>query len=137
VFDRRLGTRRELSLRFAAGGYAIGLIARNETSFASVEAELVNNGHQGNVRAYFGVFHGDGLVASTRADASDISSVKSAFVALREKLGGDPEVLLYNVGAFQFGQSTQFDVDTCVRRTDRSLIQLVFSTWIRSSYNKH
>jgi hypothetical protein len=38
------------------------------------------------------------------ADASDIASLKNAFNTIRTKLGGDPEVLLYNASGFQYSK---------------------------------
>ena len=43
------------------------------------------------------------LAISVPADASDASSVKSAFKQIREKLGEQIDVLLYNAGAYTYG----------------------------------
>ncbi|CAF2984406.1 unnamed protein product [Rotaria sp. Silwood2] len=81
-----LGT--SLAKRFAAGGYAIGLIARKESSLQPVQKELEQHGH---------------TALSVTADAGDASAIKSAIDTIRKKFDNDPEVLLYNASGFFYG----------------------------------
>jgi len=80
-----LGT--SLARRFAKGGYAIALVSRQETHLKPVQQELEQQGH---------------TAISVPADASDASSVKQAFQQIRQKLGEQIDVLLYNAGAFTY-----------------------------------
>ena len=73
--------------RFAREGFAVGLLARGEEGLAAVQEEIEGAG---------------GTAFATLADATDAASVVSAFEEVREKLG-DPEVFVYNAGAFQMG----------------------------------
>ena len=81
------GLGRALAVRFARGGFAVGLVARREPALRPVQAEI--EGFGGTVRSYV-------------ADATDEKSVGGAFTRIREELGA-PEALLYNAGAFQAG----------------------------------
>ena len=76
-----------VALRFAREGYSVALLARREQSVADVRQEIDNSG-------------GTALPIST--DATDPASVESAFERVRSELG-DPEVFVYNAGAFQMG----------------------------------
>ena len=73
-----------LARRFARGGYAVALVARRVESLQGVKKEISDQG---------------GKAVSIPADAADAASVSAAFAEIRESLG-DPEVLVYNAGAF-------------------------------------
>ena len=73
--------------RFAREGFAVALMARREESVAGVREEIVGAG---------------GTALSVTTDATDAASVAAAFDEVREGLG-DPEVFVYNAGAFQMG----------------------------------
>lgn len=84
--------------RFAGEGFDIALMARTEESVAPVRDEIQAGG-------------GKAMAVST--DATDPDSVAAAFGRVRGELG-DPEVFVYNAGAFQMGgilelSSAQFD----------------------------
>ena len=72
--------------RFARGGFDVALMARREESVAPVRAEIEAGG---------------GKALPVPTDATDPDSV-AAFERVRGELG-DPEVFVYNVGAFQIG----------------------------------
>jgi NAD(P)-dependent dehydrogenase (short-subunit alcohol dehydrogenase family) len=76
-----------LAIRFAQGGFAVALVARQDGSLRPVKAEI--EGFGGTVRSYV-------------ADATNETSVGTTFARIREELGA-PEVLLYNAGAFKAG----------------------------------
>lgn len=76
-----------LARRFARGGYAVALLARQVDALQGVKQAITDAG---------------GKAASIPADASDPASVSAAFGEVRERLG-DPEVLVYNAGAFVRG----------------------------------
>ena len=73
--------------RFAREGYSVALMARREESLAPVRAEIEGEG---------------GKALPVPTDATDPGSVASAFERVRGELG-DPEVLVYNAGAFEMG----------------------------------
>lgn len=73
--------------RFAREGFAVALMARREESVAGVREEIEGAG-------------GTALPIST--DATDPASVAAAFDRARTELG-DPDVFVYNAGAFQMG----------------------------------
>ncbi len=73
--------------RFAREGFAVGLMARREESLAAAREEVEGSG---------------GTALAVAADATDAASVASAFDRVREELG-EPEVFVYNAGAFQMG----------------------------------
>jgi len=73
--------------RFAREGFAVGLMARGEVSLAAAQEEVEGSG---------------GTALAVAADATDAASVASAFGRVREELG-EPEVFVYNAGAFQMG----------------------------------
>ena len=73
--------------RFARGGFAVALMARREESVAGVREEIES---------------GDGTALAIPTDATDPASVAAAFDRVRSELG-DPEVFVYNAGAFQMG----------------------------------
>jgi NAD(P)-dependent dehydrogenase (short-subunit alcohol dehydrogenase family) len=81
------GLGRALAVRFARGGFAVALVARQEPSSRPVQAEIEGSG---------------GVARSYVADAADEKSVVATFARIREELGA-PEVLLYNAGAFKAG----------------------------------
>ncbi len=73
--------------RFAREDFAVGLMARGEESLAAAREEVEGSG---------------GTALAVTADATDATSVTSAFDRVREELGA-PEVFVYNAGAFQMG----------------------------------
>src|SRR4051812_26277035 len=81
------GLGRALALRFARGGFAVALLARQEASLEPVQAEVEALG---------------GRAGSYPCDTADQESVRKAFERIRHDLGA-PEVLLYNAGAFKMG----------------------------------
>jgi NAD(P)-dependent dehydrogenase (short-subunit alcohol dehydrogenase family) len=88
--------------RFAREGYAVALMARSEESVSDVRQEIEDSG-------------GKTLPVST--DATDPASVEAAFEKVRTELG-DPEVLIYNAGAFQMGgilEVTPKQFDDCFK----------------------
>src|SRR5215203_156362 len=91
-----------LARRFAGEGFAIAMMARREESLARIRQDIVNDG-------------GTALPVST--DATDADSVAAAFKRVRDELG-DPEVLVYNAGAFQMGgvlEISPAQFDECFR----------------------
>lgn len=73
--------------RFAREGFAVGLMARGKESLAAAQEEVEGTG---------------GTAQAVTTDATDAASVASAFDRVREELG-EPEVFVYNAGAFQMG----------------------------------
>ena len=73
--------------RFAREGFAVALMARSEESVAGAREEIEGKG---------------GTALPVATDATDPASVQAAFERVREELG-DPEVFVYNAGAFQMG----------------------------------
>jgi NAD(P)-dependent dehydrogenase (short-subunit alcohol dehydrogenase family) len=73
--------------RFASEGFDVALMARTDESVAPVREEIVAT---------------EGRALSVPADATDPDSVAAAFEQVRGELG-DPEVFVYNAGAFQMG----------------------------------
>jgi NAD(P)-dependent dehydrogenase (short-subunit alcohol dehydrogenase family) len=73
--------------RFAGEGFGVALMARREESVAGVREEIEGSG---------------GTALPVSADATDSDSVAAAFELVRGELG-DPEVFIYNAGAFQMG----------------------------------
>ena len=80
-----LGT--AIARRFAGEGFAVALMARREQSVVAAREEIKGSG-------------GEALPVAT--DATDPDSVATAFERVRAELG-DPEVLVYNAGAFRMG----------------------------------
>ncbi|CAN5567472.1 SDR family oxidoreductase [soil metagenome] len=76
-----------IAQRFACEGYSMGLMARDEGKLSEIQREIEDEG---------------GAAAAYATDATDPSSVQQAFGQIREELG-DPEVLVYNAGAFEMG----------------------------------
>lgn len=88
--------------RFAREGYAAALVARREESLAGAKNEIEAAG---------------GTVLPVTTDATDPESVARAFERIRGELG-DPEVLVYNAGAFQMGGILEVEpekFDECLR----------------------
>ena len=88
--------------RFAREGYAAALVARREESLAGARNEIETEG---------------GKALPVTADATDPESVARAFEHIRDELG-DPEVLVYNAGAFQMGGILEVEpekFDECLR----------------------
>ncbi|MDQ3318386.1 MAG: SDR family NAD(P)-dependent oxidoreductase, partial [Actinomycetota bacterium] len=73
--------------RFAREGFAVALMARREEGVANVQKQIEDAG---------------GTALPVSADATDPASVAAAFDEVRNNLG-DPEVFVYNAGAFQMG----------------------------------
>ena len=73
--------------RFAREGFAVALMARREESVAGVREEIEGDG---------------GTALPVTTDATDPASVEAAFGRVRSELG-NPEVFVYNAGAFQMG----------------------------------
>jgi len=71
--------------RFARGGFAVGLMARGAEKLTPVQKDIERAG---------------GVALSIPADATDPDSVAAAFAQLRQQLG-DPDVFVYNAGAFE------------------------------------
>ena len=76
-----------IARRFAGEGFAVALMARNEESVAALREETEDSG---------------GEALSVTTDATDPDSVAASFERVRDELG-DPEVFVYNAGAFQMG----------------------------------
>jgi NAD(P)-dependent dehydrogenase (short-subunit alcohol dehydrogenase family) len=76
-----------IARRFAEEGFAVALMARREESVAPVREEIEDRG---------------GKTITVSADATNPDSVAAAFGRVREELA-DPEVFVYNAGAFQMG----------------------------------
>ncbi len=70
--------------RFVRGGYAVALLARRLDALQVIERDITAAG---------------GTAGSFVADATDPGSVAAAFAAVRARMG-DPEVFVYNAGAF-------------------------------------
>src|ERR671916_2741963 len=88
--------------RFAHEGFAVGMMARSEESLSATQEEVESAG---------------GQTLAVQADAMDPSSVASAFEEMRGSLG-NPEVFVYNAGAFRMGgilEVSPEDFDSCFR----------------------
>ncbi len=88
--------------RFAREGFAVGLMARGEEGLVGAREEVEGSG---------------GTALAVTADATDVASVTSAFDRMREELG-EPEVFVYNAGAFQMGGILELSpeqFDDCLR----------------------
>jgi NAD(P)-dependent dehydrogenase (short-subunit alcohol dehydrogenase family) len=73
--------------RFAREGFAVALMARSEEGLSGIRQEIEDGG---------------GTALPVSADATDPASVEKAFGRARSEIG-DPEVFVYNAGAFQMG----------------------------------
>lgn len=71
--------------RFGREGYSVALMARGLHNLAPIGRNLEAAGHR---------------ALHVPTDATDAESVASAFAEIRERLG-DPDVFVYNAGAFQ------------------------------------
>jgi hypothetical protein len=83
-------------------------MARSETSLRPVQKELEDKGHtgkHGRIRFDYdsSLYASMDSAVSIPTDASNVASIKSAFATARQKLGGEPEVLLYNASGFEYG----------------------------------
>jgi NAD(P)-dependent dehydrogenase (short-subunit alcohol dehydrogenase family) len=88
--------------RFAREGYAVALMARSEESLSAAREEVQGAG-------------GEALAVAT--DATDPASVADAFERVRGEMG-DPEVFVYNAGAFRMGGILEIspeDFDLCFK----------------------
>ncbi|HEX8789509.1 MAG TPA: SDR family NAD(P)-dependent oxidoreductase [Polyangiaceae bacterium] len=81
------GLGRAVAIRFAQGGFAVALMARSEDASRSVQDEITAAG---------------GVARSFACDAADESNARAAFGRVSAELG-EPDVLVYNAGAFQMG----------------------------------
>jgi len=91
-----------IARRFSCEGFAVGLMARRKESLSGVREEVEGTG---------------GTAFAVEADATDATSVAAAFDWVRNKLG-DPEVFVYNAGAFQMGgimELTPEQFDDCFK----------------------
>ncbi|MDP9427152.1 MAG: SDR family NAD(P)-dependent oxidoreductase [Actinomycetota bacterium] len=91
-----------ISRRFAREGFAVALLARSEGSTAPVREDIERSG---------------GEALAVEADATDAASVARAFERVRSSLG-DPEVFVYNAGAFRMGGIMDLspeDFDACLK----------------------
>jgi NAD(P)-dependent dehydrogenase (short-subunit alcohol dehydrogenase family) len=91
-----------LARRFAGEGFAVALMARTEERLAEIRQDIEVSG---------------GTALPLSADATDADSVAAAFERTRSDLG-DPEVLVYNAGAFQMGgvlEVSPAQFDECFR----------------------
>jgi len=73
--------------RFAGAGFAVALLARKVETLGPVQERVTKNGAR---------------AVSLPADATSAGSIAAAFAEVRRQLG-DPEVFVYNAGAFQPG----------------------------------
>jgi NAD(P)-dependent dehydrogenase (short-subunit alcohol dehydrogenase family) len=88
--------------RFAGEGFAVAMMARRKESLAEIRQDIENDG---------------GTALPVSADATAADSVAAAFERIRSDLG-DPEVLVYNAGAFQMGgvlEISPAQFDECFR----------------------
>ena len=88
--------------RFASEGFDVALMARTDESVAPAREEIAAI---------------EGRALSVPADATDPDSVAAAFERVRGELG-DPEVFVYNAGAFQMGgilELSPAQFDDCFR----------------------
>ncbi|MBA2375680.1 MAG: SDR family NAD(P)-dependent oxidoreductase [Rubrobacteraceae bacterium] len=88
--------------RFAREGFSVALMARREGSMAGVKRGIEDEG---------------GKAISILTDATDPASVESAFEKTRAEFG-DPEIFVYNAGAFEMGgilDLTPDKFDECFR----------------------
>lgn len=76
-----------IARRFAREGYTVALLARRIESLRGVHKQITGDG---------------GRALSVPADATDPESIAAAFAEVRTAVG-DPEILVYNAGAFQRG----------------------------------
>jgi NAD(P)-dependent dehydrogenase (short-subunit alcohol dehydrogenase family) len=91
-----------IARRFRREGFAVGLMARREESLSAARKEIED---------------ADGTVLAVETDATDVESVAQGFERVRERVG-DPEVFVYNAGAFQMGSIldlTPEQFDECFR----------------------
>jgi NAD(P)-dependent dehydrogenase (short-subunit alcohol dehydrogenase family) len=91
-----------IARRFAGEGFAVALMARREESVAAVREEIEDGG---------------GEAQPIPTDATDPDSVAASFERVRGELG-DPEVFVYNAGAFQMGgvlEVSPAQFDECFR----------------------
>ena len=88
--------------RFSREGYSVALMARRKESLAPVREEIEGDG---------------GKALPVPTDAADPASVALAFERVRGELG-DPEVFVYNAGAFKMGGILDLlpeEFDTCFK----------------------
>jgi NAD(P)-dependent dehydrogenase (short-subunit alcohol dehydrogenase family) len=87
VFGVGSGLGAAVARRFAGEGFAVAMMARREESLAEIRQDIEDDGS---------------TALPVSADATDADSVAVAFGRIRSDLG-DPEVLVYNAGAFHMG----------------------------------
>ncbi len=91
-----------IARRFARESFAVGLMARREESLSGAREEIEGEG---------------GTALAVETDATDAASVAGAFDRVRDELG-DPDVFVYNAGAFQMGGILELSpeqFDNCFR----------------------
>ncbi len=84
-----------VSRRFSAEGFAVAVMARGRPDLLRVRGEIEQAG---------------GRALDVTCDASEPASVAGAFQRVRDELG-DPEVLVYNAGAFTLGGVLELPVE--------------------------
>jgi NAD(P)-dependent dehydrogenase (short-subunit alcohol dehydrogenase family) len=102
VFGVGPGLGAAVARRFASEGFAVAMMARREDSLAEIRQDIEPDG---------------GTALPVSADATDADSVAAAFERISAELG-DPEVLVYNAGAFQMGgvlEVSPAQFDECFR----------------------
>jgi NADP-dependent 3-hydroxy acid dehydrogenase YdfG len=102
ILGAGLGLGAAIARRFDREGFAIGLMARRKESLSAVQEEIEG---------------ASGTTLAVETDATDAGSVAQAFDRVRDELG-DPEVFVYNAGAFQMGsilELTPEQFDDCFR----------------------
>src|SRR4051812_8597490 len=85
-----------IARRFAREGFAVALMARQAASCEAVLQQITTAGGEAHAFA---------------VDTTDPSSVAAGFDAVRASMG-DPEVLVYNVGAFVLGAVLDLSPET-------------------------
>jgi NAD(P)-dependent dehydrogenase (short-subunit alcohol dehydrogenase family) len=93
IFGVGPGLGAAVARRFAREGFAVALLARGESGLSEVHADITREG--GRARVF-------------PADAGEAGSVSAAFSRIRVELG-EPEVLVYNAGAFQMAGILELD----------------------------
>ncbi len=96
-----LGT--SIPKRFAREGWSVGLVARNQNNLDAARAALEKDG----------ATNGTNIVTAV-ADGTDAGQTGSAFDRIREDMG-DPDVLVYNAGAFVRGGILDLSEEDFVR----------------------
>lgn len=80
-----------IARRFARAGFTVGIMARNAEKLKAIQTQIEQDG---------------GTALSVSADATDLASVTAAFSQIKQQLG-EPEVFIYNTGAFQMASALE------------------------------